>query len=436
MTQTEGAQTEERAPGFMSENATTFPFDPTDPVFRKDPYPTYNALRENAPVMKLPLGLLVLSRHADCVSLLHSPHGSTDQRNSAMYKAFIEAGGENPFPDREPSFLVLDPPDHTRLRGLVQHAFTPRRVREMAPRIQQIVDELIDAALARGSFELIDEFAYLVPVKVICELLGIPPEDHEIFRENSRILTRGLDPDFMVNAEDRERMMAASKVLDDYFEELIAERTRNPGDDLLSALIQVEQAGDKLTHEELRTTLGLLLIAGHETTVNLIGNGILQLSRHPDSYRKLCDDPSLARGAVEETLRYDPPVQVTGRIAMIPLTFGDDIGAPQTLDKGDQAICLIGAVNRDPAEFGDDAQSFDISRKPGNHIAFGGGIHFCLGAPLARLEAQIAFETFSRKIGPFRLASEPAYREHFVLRGMSTCPLEIGSDREEAIHGS
>ena len=421
-------QQTERPPGFVSENATNFPFDPTDPEFRANPYPVYNALRDDSPVLKLPLGLLVLSRHKDCVSLLHSPNGSTDQRKSAMYQAYIAAGGEDLFADREPSFLVLDPPDHTRLRGLVQHAFTPRRVREMGPRIQQIVDDLLDDCLERGSFELIDEFAYLVPVKVICELLGVPPEDHEVFRENSRILTRGLDPDFMVSAQDREKMLAASQVMDAYFEQLIADRTRNPGDDMLSALIQVEQAGEKLTHQELRTTLGLLLIAGHETTVNLIGNGILQLSRHPDQYDKLCEDPSLARGTVEETLRFDPPVQVTGRIAMVPLVFGDDIGAPQTLEKGEQAICVIGAVNRDPQEFGDDAQVFDITRKPGNHIAFGGGIHFCVGAPLARLEAQIAFETFARRVGRFRLAAEPAYREHFVLRGMSTCPVEIGNN--------
>lgn len=422
MTQTE------RPPGFVPEDGRAFPFDPTDPVFRADPYPIYNALRENAPVMKLPLGLVVLSRHHDCVSLLHNPNGSTDQRNSAMFQAYVAAGGDNPFADREPSFLVLDPPDHTRLRGLVAHAFTPRRVREMAPRIQQIVDDLLDAALTRGGMELIEDFAYLVPVKVICELLGIPPEDHEIFRENSRILTRGLDPDFMVSADDRERMMAASQVLDDYFETLIAERTRNPGDDMLSALIQVEQAGEKLTHAELRTTLGLLLIAGHETTVNLIGNGLLQFSRHPDEYHKLRDDPSLARGAVEETLRYDPPVQLTGRIALVDLVFGEDIGTPEILAKGEQALCLIGAANRDTAEFGDDSQTFDISRKPGNHIAFGGGIHFCLGAPLARLEAQLAFETFSRRIGDFRLAAEPAYREHFVLRGLSRLPIEFGSN--------
>ena len=420
-------QQTERPPGFVSEDANNFPFDPTDPSFRTNPYPVYNALRDNSPVLKLQLGLMVLSRHKDCVRLLHSPDGSTDQRTSAMYQAYIEAGGEDLFADREPSFLVLDPPDHTRLRGLVQHAFTPRRVREMTPRIQQIVDDLLDECLQRGSFELIDEFAYLVPVKVICELLGVPPEDHEVFRENSRILTRGLDPDFMVSAEDREKMLDAGQVMDRYFEELIAERTRTPGDDMLSALIQVEQEGEKLTHQELRTTLGLLLIAGHETTVNLIGNGILQLSRHPEQYDKLREDPALAKGVVEETLRFDPPVQVTGRIAKVPLVFGDDIGAPQTLETGEQAICLIGAVNRDPDEFGDDAQSFDITRKPGNHIAFGGGIHFCLGAPLARLEAQIAFETFARRVGPFRLAAEPAYREHFVLRGMSTCPVEIGN---------
>jgi cytochrome P450 len=330
------------------------------------------------------------------------------------------------FEGREPSFLFLDPPDHSRLRGLVSHAFTPRRVRDLSGRVQEIVDELIDAATPGGEMEVIEEFAYLVPVRVICELLGVPAADHEIFKDWSRELARGLDPEFMIPVDTRQRQMAAGEQLMAYFEGLIAERTRNPGDDMLSALIQAEQAGDKLSHGELLSTLSLLLIAGHETTVNLIGNGILQFSRHPDQYARLCSDTTLARSAVEETLRFDPPVQVTGRISMTELSFDGHELAP-----GQQALCLIGAANRDAEEFGDTVGTFDISRTPNNHVAFGAGIHFCLGAPLARIEAQIAFETFARRIGPFELADEPAYREHFVLRGLSRLPIRFGTKEEK-----
>jgi cytochrome P450 len=276
--------------------------------------------------------------------------------------------------------------------------------------------------MPRGEMEVIEEFAYLVPVRVICELLGVPAADHEVFKHWSRELARGLDPEFMIPVETRDRQMKAGESLMSYFEQLIAERTRDPGDDMLTALIQAEQAGDKLTHGELLSTLSLLLIAGHETTVNLIGNGILQFSRHPDQYAKLCADPSLARSAVEETLRFDPPVQVTGRISMTELAFDGHV-----LGKGQQALCLIGAANRDPEEFGPTAGSFDITRTSHNHVAFGAGIHFCLGAPLARMEAQIAFDTFARRIGAFELADEPAYREHFVLRGLSRLPIRFGA---------
>jgi cytochrome P450 len=410
------------APSYTTPPDTTFPFDPRDPAFRADPYPTYNDIRETTPVLATPLGLLVLSRHSDCVRILHHPTTSNDQRNSALFKTFTESMDIDPFEGREPSFLFLDPPDHTRLRGLVSHAFTARRVRELAPRVQEIVDELIDAALPAGRMEVIEEFAYLVPVRVICELLGVPAQDHEIFKDWSRELARGLDPEFMIPTETQERMNSASLALMNYFEGLIEERTKSPGDDMLSALIQAEQAGEKLTHGELLSTLALLLIAGHETTVNLIGNGVLQFSRHPGEYQKLCDEPTLAKSAVEEVLRFDPPVQITGRISMTELEFDG-----HTLEKGQQALCLIGGANRDASEFGENAQSFDITRTPNNHVAFGAGIHFCLGAPLARLEARIAFETLARRIGAFELADEPSYRENFVLRGLSRLPIEFGN---------
>lgn len=412
---------EAAAPEAWLQEGNAFPFDPRDPAFRANPYPVYNELRERSPVLQSQFGMLVLSRHRDCVELLHHPQTSNDQRNSTVFRAYIEAVGTDPFEGREPSFLFLDPPDHTRLRGLVSHAFTHRRVRDLGLRINEIVDELLDAALPNGEMEVIEDLAYLVPVRVICELLGVPTADHEIFKGWSRQLARGLDPDFMIPEDTRREMLAAGEALREYFEGLIAERTKQPGDDMLSALIHAEQEGDKLTHAELLSTLGLLLIAGHETTVNLIGNGILQFSRHPDQYAKLVDNPSMARGAVEETLRFDPPVQVSGRIAMTELTFGD-----YTLEPGYQGICVLGAANRDPEEFGETANEFDITRVPNNHVAFGAGIHFCLGAPLARLEAQIAFERFAQRVGSFEPTDEPGYRENFVLRGLSKLPVAFG----------
>lgn len=412
------------APAAWRGEDNAFPFDPRDPAFRADPYPTYNELRETSPVLQSSLGLLVLSKHHDCVALLHNPETSTDQRNSTLFQAYLQTLDFDPFEGREPSFLFLDPPDHTRLRGLVSHAFTPRRVRDLGPRVQQIVDELIDAGIASGEMEAIEELAYLVPVRVICELLGVPTADHEIFKDWSRKLARGLDPDFMIPEDTRQEMLEAGEALQSYFDGLIAKRTADPGDDMLSALIHAEQEGDKLTHGELLTTLGLLLIAGHETTVNLIGNGLLQFSRHPDQYDRLQKDTSLARSAVEETLRFDPPVQITGRIAMTELSFDG-----HTLSPGLQGICVIGGANRDPEEFGDTAQHFDITRSPNNHVAFGAGIHFCLGAPLARIEAQITFETFARRVGPFELMEEPGYRENFVLRGLSKLPVAFQERR-------
>ena len=401
--------------------ASGFPFDPRDPAFRADPYPTYERIRQATPVLATPIGMIVLSRHADCVRLLHHPTTSTDQRNSTLYQAFVQSMDVDPFEGREPSFLFLDPPDHTRLRGLVSHAFTPRRVRDLTGLIAEIVDGLIDTHIGNGEMEVIEDFAYLLPVRVICEMLGVPSKDHEIFKDWSRQLARGLDPEFMLPQETVAAMQAASDALRAYFEELIAERKASPGDDMLSALIGAEEAGDKLTHGELLSTLGLLLIAGHETTVNLVGNAVLQFSRHPGEYAKLCEDPSLAKTAIEEVLRFDPPVQITGRISMTDLEFDGHV-----LSKGQQGLCLIGGANRDPAEFGPTAGTFDITRTPNNHVAFGAGIHFCLGANLARLEAQTAIEALARRIGPFELADEPSYRENFVLRGLSRLPIRFG----------
>jgi cytochrome P450 len=417
-------ETEQRGmPSDFPVDQNAFPFDPRDPAFRADPYPTYNALRENNPVLVTQMGVSVLSKHKDCVMVLHHPKTSNDQRNSALFQAYIQSTGmEDPFEGREPSFLFLDPPDHTRLRGLVSHAFTPRRVRDLTPLIEEFVAGLIDTKLDEGGMEVVEDLAYPLPVRVICELLGVPHADEKIFKDWAHDLARALDPDFMIPDDVRKRQEEGFASLRAYFENLVAERRKNPGDDMLSALIQAEDAGDKLTHEELLSTLGLLLIAGFETTVNLIGNSVLQLGRHPEQYAKLTLDPSLARNAIEEVLRFDPPVQITGRISMTDLEIDG-----HTIAKGNQAITVIGAANRDPDTFGDDAQSFDITRSNASaHISFGAGIHFCVGAPLARLESTIAIRTLAEKVPAYTLVdAQPVYKENFVLRGLQALPIRF-----------
>jgi cytochrome P450 len=401
---------------------TQVEFSTFSPEIAADPYPTYAKLRELGRVLWMPAfgggarrpppdegvpGLWLVTSYDDCMAILRDDRVSADPMRSELFGTVMKAmlGDDTPALRLLANLLLfMDPPDHTRLRGLVSGAFTPRRVRDLEPYMRRVVDDLLDRALSAGGMEVIEEFAYLLPVRVICELLGVPEDDHLTFRDWSRELARGLDPAFMIPAEVRERLIAAGEALRDYFEGLISERKRSAGDDMLSALIAAEQEGDKLTHGELLATLGLLLIAGHETTVNLIGNAILQLSRSPDAFQALRADAGLARGAVEGTLRFDPPVQVTGRLAMKDIDFD---GHP--LGRGQQAVCLIGAANRDPDAFGPTASTYDITRTENNHVAFGAGVHFCLGAPLARLPPDLVRQLHEepivhpRQAGPVEL---------------------------------
>jgi len=304
--------------------------------------------------------------------------------------------------------LDRDPPDHTRLRSLVSKAFTPRVVEGLRPRIQQIVDGLIARAQAAGSMDLIEEFAYPIPVNVICEMMGVPVEDHERFKGWSLDIARGLDSVLLPpDSEVPRRSAAARHAISDYFRQLIAARRASPRGDLLSALIAAEEAGDKLNEEELIATCILLLIAGHETTVNLIGNGVLALLRHPDELRRLRQAPALITSAVEELLRYD-------------VTFGG-----RTIRKGDMVMPFIGAADRDPAQF-PDPDRLDLGRGDNRHIAFGWGIHFCLGAPLARVEGQIAIDTLVRRLPRLALVAEHAeYRQSLTLRGLKMLPVKF-----------
>ncbi len=405
------------------QDAAPILFNPLDPAFRIDPYPVYARLRAEAPIYQPPFGGYVLSRYADCETVLKDPRSSSDFRNSDMFQQFVAQQGRDPdegFLGGTRPFLFLDPPDHTRLRGLVNKAFTPKTVEGLRVRIQEIVNELLDRAEAKGSLEVIEDFAYPLPVQVICEMLGVPAEDHETFKEWSRELARSLDPEEFLPQAVIERRQHAVESFGEYFAGLVEERRAHPRDDLLSALIATEEAGDKLSGLELLATCILLLVAGHETTVNLIGNGTLALLRHLDQLALLQDDPSLARSAVEEILRYDPPVQFTGRVALEDIALGDVV-----IPKGQQAIILLASANRDPDVFAD-PDRLDITRAENRHLSFGHGIHYCVGAPLARVEAEIALSTLVQRFPGIRLLTEaPAYKENIVLRGLAALPVGL-----------
>ena len=389
-----------------------------DPHRVADPYPTYAWLRASRPVWQATERVFVLSRHEDCAAVLRDPRFGRSEAG--------RLGARGPGPAGEPaadepvvrSFLALNPPDHTRLRRLVSRAFTPARVRDLGPRIEAIAAELIDAARASaGPVDLIAALASPLPVTVISELLGVPAADYDRLVAWSDALARGLDPGFLISAEDRERQQRARAEFGAYLSELIGQRRRSPGDDLVSALVGVVDDGDVLSEEELIATCILLLVAGHETTTSLMGSAVLGLLQHPDQLARLRAEPGLMTGAVEEFLRYDPPVQLTARVAL-----ADAIIGAQPVPAGSIALMLIGAANRDPALCAD-PDDLDITRPPTHHVSFGQGIHFCLGAPLARLETQIVLRLLLQRPDDLGLAGEPTWKENTILRGLRGLPV-------------
>ena len=387
--------------------------DPQAPENRADPYPFYHWLRENDPVRRGDDGSWILTRYADGAGLLRDPRFSP---NPAHLREGAVEGAEN-HPVRQVGtslMMFLDPPDHTRLRSLVSKAFTPKVVEMMRARIQGLVDELLDAIHPSGEFDIVSDVGYPLPVAVICELLGVPAFDRELFRRLSSDASRLLDGGAL-DAASQERGVVAGMQLFQYFTDLVEQRRPDPKDDLLSAMIAAEESGDRLSHAELITTATLLFVAGHETTSNLIGNAMLALLRNPSELQRLRDDPTLIRPAVEEFLRYDSPVQFVARITTEDMVIGGvDIA------KGDQLILVVGAMNRDPAQF-PDPDRLDVGRpeRENRHLSFSGGPHFCLGASLARLEAQIAISTLLRRFPNLELVTtDPVVRDHFVLRGV------------------
>jgi cytochrome P450 len=395
-----------------------------DPQRVADPYPTYAWLREARPLWQPVENVLVLSRHDDCAEVLRDPRfGRSEEGRIGVRRPGPGVAGRPGRPAVR-SFLALNPPDHTRLRRLVSRAFTPVRVRDLGPRIETIAAALIGAASASdGPVDLIAALASPLPVTVISELLGVPPEDYDRLVAWSDALARGLDPPFLVPAEVRDRQQAARAEFAAYLGGLIARRRRRPGHDLVSALAAVTDDGDVLSEEELIATCILLLVAGHETTTSLIGAAVLGLLRHPEQLARLRAEPGLVDSAVEEFLRYDPPVQLTARVALTEASIG-----PMTVPAGCVALLLMGAANRDPSLCAE-PERLDITRPPSHHLAFGLGIHFCLGAPLARLETQIVLRLLLRRPGDFRLAGDVEWKENAVLRGVRRLPLDFTAGR-------
>ena len=386
-----------------------------DPLLRADPYPAYKFLREAAPIWRAPSGHWVVSTHAACTAILRDPrmgHANQGEITPEMAAEPIVASLSR-------TMLLLDPPAHTRLRGLVAKAFTAKRMEGLRPRIEVIVDELLDAVIGQGGMCVIRDFAHKLPVTVICDMLGIPPSDRGPFLNESTVRGRILDPVPLTREEvdAANTGLAASQA---YFRSLFARLRENPGDDLTSALLAAREADDSLSDDEVLANIGLLFGAGHETTTNLIGNGILALYRNPAQLQRLRDDPSLIPNAVEELLRYDSPVQLTGRK---PLT--DDVEIlGQKIAEGDEVITLLGAANHDPAAYEGDPDALDVGRPGVRAISFGGGIHFCLGAQLARIEGEIAIRRLLERVPGMTLvdAENVAWKPTVTLRGLVGLP--------------
>jgi pimeloyl-[acyl-carrier protein] synthase len=402
-------------------------FHPVSPRVYHDPYPTYERLRTRDPVHWSTLAKgWVLSRYQDVETILrdHTHFSSDDRNRTRMPRLQVQTATV-----RGRSMLFLDPPDHTRLRALVQQGFTPRAIEALKPRIRQIAETLLDQVADPTTFDLMETLATPLPVLVMAELLGIPPRDRPQFQRWSHLRSRTIEPT-ITPAEQRDALRAAEEV-DAYFLDIIQQRRLEPRDDLVSALIAAADAGDRLTSDELSVMLRLLLVAGNETTTNLIGNGLLALLRHPDQMQMLRHNPGLIGAALEEMLRYDGPVQADGRTALETMDFRG-----RQIQKGDGIVALIGAANRDPEMFAY-PDRLDITRQQTSHIAFGRGIHHCLGASLARLEARIAFETILERFADIRLLTDhPPFKDNVVLRGVKVLPIAATPGRTTRVTGS
>jgi len=397
--------------------AERFFVDSMSETFREDPYPHYDTYRSHSPLVRAADTMWLCFGHADITALLRDPRFSSDERH-----ATTEIG--RPEPGRlDTSLLFMDPPDHTRLRGLVARAFTPKRVADLRPTAEAITAGLLDDVRVAGAsgevVDLIRALAYPLPVRVICALLGVPESDAASFTGWSRTLVRTLDPSVLRSAEVDAAISEAEEDLAGYLEDLFSFRRTRPGEDLLSALAAVEADGDRILPKEVVDLALLLLVAGHETTVNLIGNGVLALLRAPDQLELLRRGPELVAGAVDELLRFDSPVQMTQRVAIEDVEVGGD-----RVRAGDEIALVLGAANRDASVFAE-PNVLDVTRDARRHVAFGGGIHHCLGAALARQQGHVALSALLTRFSRLELAGSPTRRPTFTLRGLESLPVVL-----------
>jgi cytochrome P450 len=390
-------------------------YNPFDPSFQPNPYPHYVPLVAGPPRhLASGLPIVLVARYLDVVAV------ARDHANfsSAIPRNMIPAGAD-PF-GGAPTMPFSDPPIHSRLRRLVARDFSPRRIAALAPHIAEVTHQLLDDSVHGGRFEAMSALADQLPVVIIAEMLGVPIEDRESFRRWSDVIASNSVS--ALGAAAMPIVVEAVHALRSYFSEAIERRRVDPGDDLISALVAAHDTAEALSTDELLAFVVLLLIAGNETTTNLIGNGLLALARNPGEYRRLRDERGLIPSALEEMLRYDSPVQTLMRFATKDIEVGGTM-----IETGKVVAVMFGAANRDPAQF-PDPQRFDVGREPNDHVAFGEGIHFCLGAPLARLEARLAFEAIVDRFATIELAEparELAYRGSFITRGLRELPLAV-----------
>ena len=392
-----------------------FSFNPFDEATRRDPFPLFARARREHPVWRhegLPVSSVFL--HADCQAILRDP-----KTWSSMFPTPPGFAPE----DVPRSMLVTDPPEHTRLRGLVSQAFTPKRIRELAPRIEAIAQALLDDALARREVDLVEALTYPLPVIVIAEMIGVPAEDRARFKAWSDALVAPLGSIFFTPPSPElvaeQRRIRAE--LEAYFVRLVEERRRAPKDDLLTGLVQAELEGSRLSFQELLAMLILLLVAGNETTTNLIGNAALELLAHPRALNALRADPTLMPSAIEEVLRFSSPVQMDPRLAKRDVVLRD-----VRIPAGEFVLCWLGAANRDETVF-ERSEEFDVRRERQNHLAFGFGPHYCLGAALATLEAEVAVRVLLGRTRSFRRTDDAPLPMHpsIVFRGVTSLPMVL-----------
>jgi len=408
----------------VTETVETPHYNPFQPGFTDDPYPSFTELRERCPVEQHPMGFWALWRHRDVAEVLRAKMSVEERRvlsRAPMRETYEKVFAEFGLPENRTnsSMLDRDPPDHTRLRRLVSQAFTPRAIAQLEPTIQKLVDNSLDAIEEAGSVNLIDALAFPLPFTVITVMMGMPETDTDELRELSSVAVRSLEP-----APDEETIRSIVKAqmgLVRIANEAIEWKRKNPADDMLTGLINAEEDGDKLSPEELIAQVILLYVAGHETTVNLIGNGTLALLRDREQLELWRDRPDLDENAVEELLRYDSPVQMSGRV-----TIEDYEVDGTVIPAGSRIIAGLAAANRDPDAFGDDADQVRVVRENARQqVSFGAGIHHCLGASLARMEGRVAMSSLIRRFPDLELDGEPKWNGRINLRGLDSLPVRV-----------